>query len=361
MTPKISIVMPCYNVEKYVEQSIQSALDQTLSDFELICVNDGSTDGTLAVLQRMAAADARIKIIDKPNEGYGVSMNKGFDAARGQFIGILESDDFIDANMLEDHYNAAIENDAQVVKSNFYYYWSKPEERNVFSGLMTEDECGHVFAPLEQEHLFHVKPTIWSAIYRADFIRENNIRFNETPGASYQDASFNFQVWANAERVFLLHAAYLHYRQDNEASSVNSPGKVYCVCDEYAKIEEVIAALPDQNKAAALRDIMVKMKFDSYMWNYDRLSEPLRREFIELFAREFSEYMANGQINESKFEWWNLRDMREITSDPMAFHANRCQPEGGKQASNKLGTAWHILREKGFGEFCRTVKQKLAK
>ena len=91
---------------------------------------------------------------------------------------------------------------------------------------------------------FNIKPTIWSAIYRKDFIRENNIRFNETPGASFQDASFNFKVMALAKRVQLIRDAFLHYRQDNENSSVNSPGKVFCVCDEYEEMQRFLDTNP---------------------------------------------------------------------------------------------------------------------
>ena len=141
MSPKISLVIPCCNVEKYVEQSVRSAMNQTLRDIEIICVNDGSTDSTLSILQKLAEEDERIKIIDKPNSGYGNSMNVGFDAARGEYIGILESDDFIEENMLELHYYLAKTNDVEVVKSNFYFYWSTPTEKNVHCDLLDKEEC----------------------------------------------------------------------------------------------------------------------------------------------------------------------------------------------------------------------------
>lgn len=356
MAPKISLVIPCFNVEKYVRQCVESAQAQTLSDIEIICVNDGSTDGTLAVLQDLAAADPRIKILDKPNEGYGKTMNRGFDMATGEYIGILESDDFIDADMLADHYEAAKANDAEVVKSNFFFYWSTPEERDEFSGLIPPEMCGKVMAPLDDERLFHVKPTIWSAIYRADFIRGNNIRFNETPGASYQDASFNFQVWAYATRVVLLERAYLHYRQDNEASSVNSPGKVYCVCDEYEKIGEVLESIAEKDpaKAQALQDVVMKLKFDSYMWNYLRLTEPLRREFIGRWSEEFKAHERDGLIKDEKFEWYNLRDMRMIIDDPLFFH--ELHYEGPKVG--KVNTVMRFVRAGGWPYFKKLLAHK---
>lgn len=97
---------------------------------------------------------------------------------------------------------------------------------------------------MEMVEFFNLKPTIWSAIYRKDFIRENKIRFNETPGASFQDTSFSFKVMCLAKRVQLLQEAYLHYRQDNENSSVNSPKKVFCVCDEYEEMHKFLETNP---------------------------------------------------------------------------------------------------------------------
>lgn len=321
MQPKVSLVIPCYNVERYVRQCVESAQNQTLEDIEIICVNDGSTDGTLAILQELAAGDDRIKIIDKPNEGYGRTMNRGFDAATGEYIGILESDDFVDPDMLETYYDEAKQYDADIVKSNFFYYWSAPEERNELSGLVFEDMCGRVMDPLDDDRVFHIQPSIWAAIYKADFIRKNDIRFKETPGASYQDTSFAFEVFAFAKRVVFVHKAFLHYRQDNEASSINSPGKVFCVCGEYEKIEDRLREMEDAERSSRLHEVLMRTKFNGYLWNYYRLSGDLRKDFLEEFSAQFKAHRDNGEIVPSKFEWHNLRDMDLIIDDPDFFNA----------------------------------------
>ncbi len=262
----------------------------------------------------------------------------------------------MDVDMLQDHYELAQANDAEVVKSNFYFYWSQPEPRNEFSGLIPAEMCGTVMAPLDDERVFHVKPSIWSALYRADFIRDNHIRFNETPGASFQDTSFNFQVWAYAARIILIERAYLHYRQDNETSSVNSPGKVYCVCDEYEKIEEVLKTIAVHNpeKAKALQDVVMKLKFDAYMWNYFRLSESLRPEFLKRWSEEYKAHEENGQINEDKFEWFNLRDMRMIIDDPLFFH--ELHYEG--PMTGKVNTVKRFIQAGGWPYFKKLLAYK---
>lgn len=94
--PKVSILVPCFNVERYVAECLQSLQQQTLDDFEVICLNDGSTDNTLNIIRQTVGNDNRFHIIDKPNSGYGATMNLGLTLAKGDYIGIVESDDFVE-------------------------------------------------------------------------------------------------------------------------------------------------------------------------------------------------------------------------------------------------------------------------
>ena len=101
--PKVSIVVPVYNVEKYLDECIESIINQSLNDIEIICVNDGSTDSSLEILNNYAQKDKRIIVINKSNSGYGNTMNIGINAAKGEYIGIIESDDFADTKMFENY------------------------------------------------------------------------------------------------------------------------------------------------------------------------------------------------------------------------------------------------------------------
>ena len=143
--PKVSVVVPVYNVEKYLEQCLDSIVNQTLKDIEIICVDDGSTDKSGEILDKYVTEDDRVKVIHKKNSGYGNSMNIGFDAAQGEYIGIIESDDYAELNMFESLYECAVENNLDVVKSEYFFYFSIPIERNekldVFSVVM----CSRIF------------------------------------------------------------------------------------------------------------------------------------------------------------------------------------------------------------------------
>lgn len=282
-SPLVSVLVPIYNVERYLRECLDSLERQTLSEIEIICINDGSTDSSRAIIQDYLDRDSRFKVIDKANSGYGASMNMGLDKCTGEYIGIVESDDFIDSDAFEKMYLAAKKYDAQVVKSDFYLYWSYPNEVNRRFGWVDEIIEGHINPQVERD-VFYRKPSIWSAIYKRSFITDNDINFLETPGASYQDAGFNFKVWASSDNAVLINDAYLHYRQDNEASSVNSPGKVFCVCDEYAEMHRYLDSRWQDR--TYLRSILARMKFDSYEWNYDRLSVDLKKEFLPRMREE---------------------------------------------------------------------------
>ena len=332
---KVSIVVPIYNVEKYLRQCLDSIVNQTLSDIEIICVNDGSKDSSPDIIMEYVNKDPRVKVINKENSGYGNSMNRGFDMASGEYIGIVESDDYCELDMFERLYNCAKENELDACKSGFFYYFSVPEERNNPNPIASQVMCKSVFCPTtdfkslrEQIEFFNIKPTIWSAIYRKDFIRENNIRFNETPGASFQDTSFNFKVWALAKRVKLLPDCFLHYRQDNEGSSINSSGKVYCVCDEYAEMERFLNEHPELK--GRLDIVKNALKYNTYIWNYERLAEDKAREFLLHASKEFKKDMLMGVCDKQAYPWYKWNTLNHIIEDPEGYHKMRVAEKKGE-------------------------------
>ena len=359
--PKVSIVVPIYNVEKYLRQCLDSIANQTLKDIEVICVNDGSKDSSLEIIMEYVNKDPRFKVIDKPNSGYGNSMNRGFDMAEGEYIGIVESDDYAEPDMFEKLYSCAKENDLDACKSGFFFYYSVPEEKNIPSKIASYIMCKDVFCPTddfkslrEQIEFFNIKPTIWSAIYKKEFVRENNIRFNETPGASFQDTSFNFKVWALAKRVKLLEECFLHYRQDNESSSINSASKVFCVCDEYREIEAFLEEHPD--KKAKLDIVKNALKYNTYIWNYERLSEEKALEFLLVASEEFKRDMLSGMCLKEAYPWYKWNNLNFIIEDPEEYHKMRqAEKKGevyvreGEKKGNIFVRGIRCIKENGLG------------
>lgn len=351
--PKVSVLVPICNVERYLEECLDSLAAQSFTDFEVLCINDGSTDGSRAIIQSYMDADERFRVIDKPNSGYGASMNMGLANAIGEYIAILESDDFFEPNALELLVDAAERNQSDVVKADFYLYWSTPQERDELFRIVDEQEVGRTMRPIDDLAIFFRKPSIWSALYRSSFLRDNGIDFLETPGASYQDAGFNFKVWASAARATFIADPILHYRQDNEKSSVNSAAKVYCVCDEYASMTSFVNDRLDGDQR--LMGILECMKFDSYMWNYDRLSGDLRGDFIVRTSSEFADDLDKGLVDFRLFDPWAAADLRLLASDPERF----CELHERAAGGGALGTVRRLLALGGPALVLKTVAHKL--
>lgn len=350
--PAISLLIPIYNVEKYLRECLESAHQQTFQDIEVICLNDGSTDASRDIIQEYLEKDARFKVIDKPNSGYGSTMNQGLAAATGEYVAILESDDVFVPTALEQLYAQAIKFDAEVVKADFWLYWSQPEEKTKPFNIIDAKMTGRLINPQEERAIFYRKPSIWSALYRRSFLIENNIDFLETPGASYQDAGFNFKVWASATRAAFIDSPILKYRQDNEQSSVNSPSKVFCVCDEYAEMERYLQERPE--KLIHLQPVLERMKFDSYMWNYDRLDEKLREEFLQRASEELRNDINSKKLDPTLFEPWAQADLEALLYSPETF--KECRARYIKPG--RLNTLKHYYRIGGLPLLAKLFTQK---
>jgi glycosyltransferase involved in cell wall biosynthesis len=309
--PKVSIVVPVYNVEKYLRQCLDSIVCQTLEDIEIIIVNDGSTDTSLQIIKEYEDKDFRVKIIDKKNEGYGKTVNKGLDIARGEYIGIIESDDWIEPDMFEKLYNTAKLHNVDIVRSAYYEYYStssKVKNKVASWTIPYTDDLNKIICPIERYNVFFRGQQVWSYIYKSVFLNENKIRFLETPGASYQDISFNFKVLALAKSAYILKDAFVHYRLDNMNSSVNSKGKVFCVCDEFNEIDKFLDKHPSIK--SKIKMVSNKCKFGSYRWNFYRLQGKERESFAKVMQRELKYDLKNGKFDKSLYTRREYKDYK---------------------------------------------------
>ncbi len=201
---KVSIIIPTYNVEEYLEECLDSVCRQTLKDIEILCVNDGSTDGSLEIIKRYAAKDERIVVLDGPNGGYGKAMNRGLDAATGEYIGIVEPDDFIALTMYEDLAKLADENALDFVKADFYRFTrrSNGDMSLKYNHLdKTGEWYNKVFDASVTPQALHFIMNTWSGIYRREFLESHGIRHHETPGASFQDQAPRSKIMAFGSKL----------------------------------------------------------------------------------------------------------------------------------------------------------------
>ena len=296
---KVSVLVPIYNVEDFLPECLDSLINQTLKEIEIICINDGSKDSSPEIIKSYAKKDKRIKVINKENSGYGDSMNQGLKKATGEYVGIVESDDFIDTDAFEKLYKIAKSEKGEVVKSNFYEYYGDDKKDKGVSDLFPMDEIGRVVDPREEHQIFYQPPCIWAAIYNREFLEKNEIKFLPTPGASYQDTGFNFKVWASARRVYFVKRAFLHYRQDNSNSSVKDAGKVYCVKKEYDDIKRF---LEEKGLMNELGPLMYTCLFGGYIWNLHRLKFKPAMEFAKVVKQDYLQAKKAGYLDAKRLD-----------------------------------------------------------
>ncbi len=336
-TPRVSVVVPAFNAEVFLEECLDSLAGQTLTDIEVICVDDGSTDRTPAIFERYAEADPRFRIISKPNSGYGDSLNIGISEARGEWVTILESDDFIEPDAYEVMVAAGEAHGVDLVKADFFLAWTLGSYHRRFR--WTDASLSGLVWPECDREVFFRKPSIWSALYRRSFLSHGDIACLPTPGASYQDAGFSFRAFAKAERVFCVNRAFVHYRQDNEASSVNSPAKALCVCDEYAGMLSWLDEHPELGEW--LRRTTSRMRYDTYLWNYERLAPELRHAFLERMVADFKAEDEAGISDPVLFASGAWRYRTFIEEEPELFEIMHERATSGDPGKMKTFRAYY--------------------
>lgn len=319
--PKVSVVIPTFNVEDYLNEALYSLMTQTLEEMEFICVNDGSTDGSLTIIKEYADLDNRFRILDGPNGGYGKAMNRGIDAAKGEYLGILEPDDFVPEDMFQSLYRVASKNELDFVKADFYRFMVN-EDGSLTQKLnrLSADKSyyGRLICPGDEIETFKFVMNTWSGIYSLDFLNRWHIRHNETPGASYQDNGFWFQTFCRAERAWFVDKPYYMNRRDNPNSSMFNRKKLYCVTDEYRFIQDWMSK--DPALVEKFTPIFYAKKFSNFMVTYRRLAPEYQLEYLHHICDEFRPALEAGLLDEELLGAAYWKQLHEILADPDAYH-----------------------------------------
>ena len=273
---KISVIMPSLNVQKYIEQAVKSVMSQTLQEIEIICVDAGSTDGTVTILNALASVDDRIKIIHSDKKSYGYQMNLGISHAVGEYIGIVETDDYVLHDMYEELYRTAKTNDLDFVKSDFYKFWWSEKYSQRVNVSPSSEYYGKVLTEKDRKIFFTFQSLNWTGIYKREYLLQNDIWHSDTPGASYQDIGFWLLNMSFARRAMWINKAFYMYRQDNPGSSMKDRGKMLCSLNEY---ERVLSILKKSGLKVAYLECLL-LKQTDYIVTFKRISDEIKREYL---------------------------------------------------------------------------------
>ncbi|MGM0874227.1 MAG: glycosyltransferase family 2 protein [Bacillota bacterium] len=256
MKPKISIIVPIYNVENYLGRCLDSLLNQEFRDIEVIAINDGSTDASGEILQEYAQKDIRIVIIDKQNNGVSSARNDGINHAKGEYIGFVDPDDWINPHMYKDMLQIAEKDHVDIVMCTYIREFGThskektfnlPDRSNYYNDDVQKNIMRRLVGPLKEEisspELLDAWGTVWSKLYRTELIKKNNINFidlNEI--GSNEDTLFNIHASYYAKSFVLLNKAYYHYWRANTTSitSKHNPNLVSQFGKLYSRMESFL-------------------------------------------------------------------------------------------------------------------------
>ena len=299
---KVSIILPCYNVEKYIAKSIQSVLDQSYTDFELLVIIDGSPDNSKAIAETFK--DDRIRIYEKPNGGLSDARNFGLERAEGEFVYFMDSDDWIEPDLLDDNIAIIEEKNLDIVIFGYIQ-----DDENLEGKIIKSKEKGPTKICVDKgkdifpadSYTIGLLGYAWNKIYRRSLLKSNKLIF-EKGTSLIEDILFNSQVYQNVNTICFNDQCYYHYlnrqiptlmKQFRSNSFELSKRKMYAV-DEFLKDWKVEKAIRDQSKAAAIVGGFRGRMHNLYSYknqlsekeikNYVRkmLNDPLIQEYVVL-------------------------------------------------------------------------------
>lgn len=258
MSPKISIIVPVYNVENHISKCIESILDQTYDNLEIILVNDGSTDNSLSICNTLKKLDSRIIIINQKNEGTSSARNKGLEAATGKYIGFVDGDDTIEKKMYEILISTVIEYDLKLVECDFIKNTSN-EHRNHDNLDIEIQSIDQAISRIEKPGFFNV----WTKLFDSDLLK--NIQFAH--GKVHQDALYVSEVYKKIESLGYINQPLYIYTADNESiTRTNYNSKKVEGIEVILETNENLIQLTNNSKnVALLNKVLVKYLAYNYI------------------------------------------------------------------------------------------------
>lgn len=293
---KVSVILPSLNVASYIRKCLKSVIDQTLKDIEIICVDAGSTDGTLEILQEYALLDPRVILLHSDQKSYGRQVNMGIAAACGEYIGIVETDDFVSVDMYKVLYEAAKENKPDMVKADWDEFIVLNGRRFCSKVALLQDHpelYGTIISASEYPWLYLRDITVWKGIYNRKFLIDHHLYFNESKGAAYQDYGYSVLTLTYGEKILYLSQSLYRYQKSREGASSWNPGVLRFAYQEWKRLLEENLIQGENRKW----DYIYQRMADSFLGEFDKSLEihnyNLASENIQPYYQWFKERLEN--------------------------------------------------------------------
>ena len=280
--PKLSIIIPVYNIEEYISNCLNSILSQPFRDFEVICVNDGSTDNSLLELQKYRN-DERVIIIDKKNEGSGVARNSALAIARGEYVFFVDGDDWIEENSLQKMVDEADRLKTDIlVFGGLSYYEDKGQNGGYSANKLPKKYLNKVFNAKDiRKDIFKFPSTAWTKLYRREFLQKNDIKFQEIKVGQDQLPFFHSMILA--ERIAILPKNLYCYRKNRKgAVTAVKKKKNFSPIYVFYGIEEMLKHTGLINE---YKSIFVKQYFAKATSWLAKFQDDLKPQYFEEYSK----------------------------------------------------------------------------
>ena len=307
---KVSVVLPVYNVENYLRDCLDSIVNQTLKDIEIICINDGSPDNSLEILREYEAKDNRITVIDQENGGHAVATNRGLKLATGECLFSMDSDDILELNALELSYNRLKEKDVDFVMfkainyddTNDVYYESEVYSMNkIYAKVGDEVFNYHDIGEL----MFESCVTPWNKLYKREFIIENNIHYPE--GLIFEDNVFYYNALLTAKRICFLNEFLFIRRWYATSSTTNGDLRFLDSISVTNLINEVFKEKGEFNN---FKSNLLNNKISLNFMRYTKIKKEFKETYFKAMKNDFLKILEDNELYEDLTEVITYRNKK---------------------------------------------------
>lgn len=285
--PKVSVIVPVYNVEPYLEQCLESLNAQTLPEIEFILIDDGSTDNSGKIADQFAETHPRFRVIHQENKGYAGARNAAIPLAKGNYLGFVDSDDYAEPEMFEKLYAAAEKENADISGCSFYYYYQNddqivPCENSMFCRLLKENH-GKFFGGAESS-IFDNAVT-WNKIYSREMIEKYGIRFADDMKMA-EDVPFFWCSYLAANKIVVSEECLYYYR--NQRAGQQTSFHDERIFSFFTLFDHLSSFMKGQG-ITGFAPWLLHLKLSRYCYGYERICKDLRKEFFQRCRKDFQD------------------------------------------------------------------------
>ena len=282
---KFSIISPVYNTEIYLEDCIQSVIDQSFTDWEMIFINDGSTDNSLKVLKKYKNIDNRIKIIDKKNEGQGTARNIGLKQAVGDYVLYLDSDDWLEQDALSILYKKFQEDNYDIIFFNVYNYYEKTGLKNIylFNDCFYRKFKNETFNALKAKDILFQTNGLAFKAYNRKFLVENKIQYSATK--YIEDSEFFIKAILYAQKMVCLNELIVNYRIRETSSRSTTHLNIDVIEQTFYTCESIFKEYYKENPYKELLNSFIKNRVQQLFFHFARIEKGYRKKYFKMLKR----------------------------------------------------------------------------